>query len=120
MQQRKFRNIEERQLIKNEALENAQHYGLPDNIVNHLTMELDKYISYHNINSKQGATIAGIIPFNHEINIEYCLPGRRVMRHYVKSTKNENAEEKKNDENVVERPHINKFEIIVDEIPELV
>ena len=119
MQQRKFRNIEERQLIKNEALENAQHYGLPDNIVNHLTMELDKYISYHNINSKQGATIAGIIPFNHEINIEYCLTGRRVMRHYFKSTKNENAEEKKNDENVVERPHINKFEI-VEEIPELV
>ena len=80
MQQRKFRNLEERQRIASEIRDNLmRHLGLDE--LDELVDVMAAFLAA----ADTGRSFDGTIEVKHlGLAIEYCLPGRRVRPHYVK------------------------------------
>lgn len=79
--QRKYRNAHERASICLETVDAVLKYGVPEGSAKLLQEKMDQYISA----ADTGGVISGTIPMNEEHVLEYCLPGRRTQRHYVRS-----------------------------------
>jgi hypothetical protein len=82
MQQRKYRNKEERNLIRTDVIKSLDNIQLSDVVVQTLTNVLDKFVE----KSDQPGELRGNIPIP-EIPgrcIEYYLPSRRILKSEVK------------------------------------
>ena len=81
MQQRKFRNLIERDKIRSETMMSALESGMPDEIMKQLSDILDTYIA---LADKPGE-LKGSIPLPMPGRVlEYFLPGRRVHQAMIR------------------------------------
>ena len=80
VEQRKYRNEEERIAIRDEALKAAERQWFPEPAVEALTAELDKFVK----NEKKMQSMNGEIRISDEYKIEFFLPTRRLLKHFVR------------------------------------
>jgi hypothetical protein len=89
---RKFRDAPERERIRGEVLDKLQQLGLAARpAVAPLLAALDEFVARAGSRKDRGAARAGRVELPEEDvgpgrAIEYMLPGRRVLRHFVRVT----------------------------------
>lgn len=79
--QRRFRDKQEREAIRAEATAAMRQLGdLP--AVRRVTEELDRFVAREGGGVQQG--VAPAPELGPGVGISFCLPGRRVQRHFVR------------------------------------
>lgn len=85
VQQRKYRNRDERLVIRNEVIGQLSQLTTSDDAIHKLVDVLDVFVEQEG----EGRLLVGTIDLpNIDARIEYKLPGRRVQSHFVRIVPN--------------------------------